>query len=137
MRKEVGQTLGVVILTGWVPLIIRKLWSTAALCQLNCEKEKIPSALEQWDGVKYTNWDWDASVWLNVRDKGRGRLALEGGKRIGKRALTFQKFLTFPTDGKYSYKGEKNGYYEIQHKIDSDVKEMVVGRVIQNYIQSN
>lgn len=48
--------------------------------QLNCEEEKIQSSLEQRDGTKYTSWDEGASVWLNVRDKGRRQLAQDGGK---------------------------------------------------------
>lgn len=61
--------MGVVILTGCVPLIIRKLLSTAAFHQLNCEKEKIKSSLEQKDGPKYISWGEGASARLNVRAK--------------------------------------------------------------------
>lgn len=112
VRKEVGQTLGVVILTGCVPLIIRKLLSTAAFCRLNCEGEKAPSSLQQMDGTKYTTWDEGPSVWLNVKDKGRGWLAPEGQKWVtGSRPLKFQKFLSFPTDGNYSYKYKKDCCY--------------------------
>lgn len=48
--------MGVAILTGCVPLIIRKRLSTAAFHQLNREKEKIKSSLEQRGGPKYTSW---------------------------------------------------------------------------------
>lgn len=65
--------MGVVILTGCVPLIIRKFVSFAAFHPLNCEEEKIQSSLEQRDGTKYTSWDKGASAWLNVRDKGKDR----------------------------------------------------------------
>lgn len=77
VRKEVGQIVGVVTLSGCVPLIIRKLWSAAAFHQLNCEEEKTQSFLEQRHGTKYTSWDEGASVWRNVRDKEKGPLASE------------------------------------------------------------
>lgn len=66
-EKEVGQTVGVVILTGYVPLIIRKLLSAAAFHQLNCEEEKIQSSLERRDGPKYISRDEGAGACLNVR----------------------------------------------------------------------
>lgn len=66
-EKEVGQTVGVVILTGCVPLIIRKLLHTAAFHQLNYEKEKIKSSLEQRDGPKHTSWGEGACARVDVR----------------------------------------------------------------------
>lgn len=64
--------MGVVIPTGCVPLVIRKLWSFAAFYQLNSEKEKIQSSLEQKDSIKHSKWNRGASAWVNVREKGRG-----------------------------------------------------------------
>lgn len=70
--------MGVAILTGCVPLIVRKLLSTAAFHQLNCEREKIKSSLEQRDGPKYTGWGEGAGTRVNVRasyslQRGEGR----------------------------------------------------------------
>lgn len=71
--------MGVVILTGCVPLIIRKLLRTAAFHQLNCEKEKIKSSLEQRDGPKYTSWGEGACARGNVR----ASCSLQRGKDEG------------------------------------------------------
>lgn len=70
--------MGVVIPTGCVPLIIRKLWSFAAFYQLNSGEEKIQSSLEQKDSIKYTRWNRGASAWVNVSEKERETLNSEG-----------------------------------------------------------
>lgn len=109
--------MGVVTLTGCVPLIIRKLFSRTAFHQLNCEEEKTQSFLEQRDGTKYTSWKEGASVWLNVRDKGKGLLTSgrRGNEWIGGNPLKFQKFLTLPMDGNYSSTYKETSTIAIKH----------------------
>lgn len=52
-------------------------------------------------------------MWLNVRDKGKGLLNSQRGKdeRTSSSFLKFQKFLTFPTNGNWSYKYKKKTNY--------------------------